>query len=240
MNLAYYCFCYGEKTPKMTLPSQKNLILGGSFTSETKDFLRDDTGTNLSWLNYHFGQTTGLFWMWRNAPEEYLGAMTYRLFWNDDEVRRNLAPNVLIVPREKDVNTAVRGSINHPVNLEQHFSWCHGSSGLSLLYGLVHMTERKFKPEMLRHLKEDSNLIPFNMFIAHRDVFGKVCEVLFDLTIAYYNEYNYLFEAMEKALGQRRVIDFLSERILHCIYKNIEHFIPGIQVYQAEVIDIPH
>jgi hypothetical protein len=240
MNLSYYCFCYGEKTPKMILPSQKNIMLGCAGKYVPEDYLRDDTGDNISWLNSHFGQTTGLFWLWKNAPDEYIGAMTYRLLWKDPDVRNNLAPNVLIVPKEKDVNTAVRGSINHYVNLEQHFSWCHGSSGLSLLYGLLNMTERKMKPEMLRHLKEDSNLIPFNMFVAHRDVFSKICDILFDVTFAYYNEYNYLFESMEKSLGQSRVIDFLSERILHCIYKNIDYFIPGVKIYQAEVIDIPH
>jgi hypothetical protein len=240
MSLAYYCFCYGEKTPKLFLPDQKNLMLGSAINGAPADFIRDDAGENLSRLNSIFGQSAGLYWMWKNAQEEYIGAMTYRLFWNDEEIRNNLDKNTLIVPKEKDVNTAIKGSVGSRINIEQHFSWCHGSTGLSLLYGLVNMTDRLIKPDMLKCLKTDQHLIPFNMFVAHRDVFHRVCEILFDITFAYYNEYSYLFDTIETAVGQARILDFLSERILHCIYKNINYFLPDIKIYQADVTDIPH
>lgn len=216
-------------------------MLGAKYYESPPGFLRDDDGDSISSLNCAFGQTTGLYWVWKNATEEYLGAHTYRLFWDEHHVKSlPLNKNILIVPEAVDVNQAIDSSNKYGYNLHSHYCWCHGELGLTLLYGLCHMRDTPITTDMIDNLKNQHMLIPFNMFIAHRDVFAKVCNLLFSVLFDYYNMYHNLIPAIEKQYGQKRILDFLSERILHIIYTNASTLLPGVEVIQSKVIDIPH
>lgn len=226
----------------MRLSGQKDLMLGAKYYETSPEFLRDDDGESISSLNCAFGQTTGLFWVWKNAPEEYLGAHTYRLFWDEERINLlNIKKNTLIVPEKIDIHDALAGtSDKHSYNLHSHYVWCHGELGLALLYGLCHMRDTAITTEMIEQLKYQQEIIPFNMFVAHRDVFDMVCNKLFGILFDYYNMYHNLIPAIEEQYGQKRVLDFLSERILHIIYTNAGTLLPGVEVVHSKVIDIPH
>jgi hypothetical protein len=111
---------------------------------------------------------------------------------------------------------------------------------VSLLYGLCKIDDIPITMSMIDSLKDQTRLHPFNMFISSNKIKNKICEILFNVLFKFYDHYFYLFQTIETHTGQKRILDFLAERILHIIYKNIEYFIPGTKVHEVGIINLPH
>ncbi len=226
----------------MNLQNQTNIMLGSAVHHNYSNlYTHDDTGDNISSLNHWFGQTTGLYWVWKNIDTEYVGICTYRLFWNEEELSKKIIDeNTIIIPKSIEVNTAIPYNQSNDYNILTQFIHCHGELPVCFLYYLAKINRIDITTDMIDDLKEQTKLHPFNMFIASKKIYNKICEILFNTLFELYNHFSYLFEAFEKQTGQKRILDFLSERILHIIYKNIDHFIPGSKVYECEIINLPH
>jgi hypothetical protein len=242
-DIQFYSFCFPNMPAKMRMSKQADLMLGAALHNMYDPaYYHDDTGDNISSKNYWFGQTTGLYWVWKNSNEDFVGMCTYRLFWNQEELSHiEIDENTLIIPKSIYVTPHVSHStpgVTH--SIMSHLMFCHGSVPISLLYGLSKIDSIPITVEMIDDLKNQEKLHPFNMFITSKKNSDKICEILFDILFKFYNCYDYLFQTIESHTGQKRILDFLAERILHIIYKNIDHFIPGIKVYEVDVLDLPH
>jgi hypothetical protein len=246
MNLIIYCNCTIERENILYTENQKNIILNShKLNLDEKEnllkrnFLLDDTNYNISNLNRYFGSLTGLFWVWKNAKEEYVGTCTYRIFWKDYS-HIKLEQNTLIVPKQIDVNTAISNSYKDYYNILDHYAHCHGDIFLKFLYGILMTENTKITSNMIDKLKYQHLIYPFNMFIAHKSVFNKICELLFEVLFLIYQKYSIFFEKIETATGQIRFLDFLAERLLHVIFTNIDELIPNINIVETETIHFPH
>lgn len=246
-DINLYCNCHKEKFNKRTEYSQKNLMLGSIFYEPSvktflfqKGFIFDDTGDNISHLNSFFGQLTGLYWIWKNSFEDIIGVNTYRLFWGDYFLKNDFKSNTLYIPEGVNVNLCVRGEAKENSNVHYHYSYCHGESGLNLLYDLSQKSNIAIKPYMIDDLKNQYLLHPFNMFISERKTFDKICNILFDVLLEYYFLYKPHFKKIEEERNQNRILDFLGERVLHIIYTNKDYFIPNIDIETIQVINIDH
>ena len=82
------------------MKNQIDLMLGAAM-HHTYDaaYSHDDTGDNISNKNRVFGQTTGIYWIWKNVSADYVGICTYRLFWNEEEISKvQIDEDTLITP----------------------------------------------------------------------------------------------------------------------------------------------
>ena len=82
-----------EKHSKLNWLGNKNF---------TKDWLRDDTGNNISYKNKNYGEYTFHYWLWKNyinkLDDEWIGFCQYRKFWtneNYDKSKLNIKINVI-------------------------------------------------------------------------------------------------------------------------------------------------
>jgi hypothetical protein len=247
MNINLYCNCHKNKINKRTEYQQKNLMLGSkNYDISLKEklpylgFLFDDTGDNISHLNQYFGQLTGLYWVWKNTEEEIIGTNTYRLFWGDYFLYNKFKKNTLYIPSPINVNNAFSGIDLITSNIYDHYSYCHGDLGWDCLKELSNQNKIPISIKMIEKLNTQHFLYPFNMFLSERNTFNKLCDILFDILFQIYDNYNHKFEEYVSYSGQTRILDFLSERILHIIYTNKDHFFSNIDIETISLIEFNH
>jgi len=241
-EIEFYSLCFPGKPAKMRMKKQTDLMLGAAIHNiYNAAYSHDDTEDNISDKNNWFGQTTGIYWVWKNINADYVGFCTYRLFWNEEEISKiNLDENTLIIPKPVDVRISIENVDGYQHSVLSHYTHCHGKALVPLLYGLCKVDDIPITIDMIDSLKNQIYLHPFSMFIASNKIKNKICSILFDVLFKFYDQYSYLFSALETNTQQNRMLDFLAERILHIIYKNIEYFIPGTKVHEVSIINLPH
>jgi len=244
-EITLYCNCHGNKTSKREQFNQKNLMCGSYVIPQDQrniNFLYDDTGDNISNLNKYFGELSGLYWVWKNTQDELVGTNQYRIFWNDEKLKKvNFDEKTLVVVEQIDVNKYTRGNPSKPLSTYDHYSYCHGETSLILLQGMCkHNINSKLKPYMIDDLKTISYFSPSNMFIANRVLFNKVCEVLFEILFEYNERFSYLFPLIDQKYGHMRIVDYLAERIFHIICANKNYFFGNINIVEIDMIEYPH
>ena len=45
-------------------------LLVGAFDKDCKEYLRDDSGDNISYKNRDYCELTGLYWIWKNTEDD--------------------------------------------------------------------------------------------------------------------------------------------------------------------------
>jgi len=240
----FYSFCFVNQPAKMRMPKQTDLMLGAAVhRMYNANYEHDDTGNNISDLNYWLGQTTGIYWVWKNSNKDYVGTCTYRIFWNEEELNSiNIDENTLIVPKAINVNTAAPPLTNDRYNLVTQYITCHGDLAISMLYATVNLENTKIKQHMLDDLKNSEFFHPYSMYITSKKVNDVICSVLFDTLLKIYFKYQHIFYLADKDKNgtYKRLLDYLAERILHLIYTNINYYIAGVKIHEVSIIDLPH
>lgn len=233
--LTLYCLCMDWKGPRHSQYNQKNLICNAASLSEERktqltfsNFLLDDTEKNISYLNHTFGDLTGLYWVWKNTSDEFVGVNQYRRFWCENEVNS-------IIP---DNNIVYIGGPFYPgcSALDMHIRW-HGNLAINTLRSLTKNPDYIFRSKDIDYLGKIYAQSQCNMFFCHRYLFDKLCSVLFEII---FDVFRISFEDIGKLPPrQRRIIAFLFELIITSVVEHGDYYLgsKGFQYVQYYVVE---
>lgn len=230
-DLVLYCNCFPGHTARVNQFQQRNLMCHAiSLDQDTRLQLRDlgwyfdDQGDNISMLNPWLGDLTGLYWVWRNTDDEWVGTNQYRRSYDDSDVSA-IQPNTN--------QLWISNWVTFPFSIRQQYQQCHGDTGLHVLWEAAKQGRIPFTTDMVQQLDYITAISPCNMFFAHRKVFDRVCEILFDIVLELYSGTKYMLPYMSPGPDGRvqiRTLAFIAERCLTLIYHNSRHFLGDVQI----------
>lgn len=226
-----YCCSLHQKPPRYQVTQGKliNVLAGASaFDEGTKQqyrddqWLMDDVGENISPLNSIFGDLTVLYWMWKNADDDFLGICQYRRPWIEEDVV-NSDDGVLYVPEP-----ALFGNMRH------QYESSHGT--FPAYQFSIDLANRKRIPltvDMLEYAWNQGVFHGCNMARGPKWLFDRYCELVFETMMPFYEENMNLCESLQGY--QRRSIAFVAERMITTllIYRN--HFFGEGKVKDARI-----
>ena len=189
LNLDIYCTTIRYFNVLNKLPSYiKPLGLGNA--TYPNNWFDEKNGENISNLNKYYGDTTGIYWIWKNRlknlpDNHWVGNCHYRKLWLNDlytEKQRSasgslysnlLKPNNEIFSKCEAVQ--VQPIVLKNENLYQQFKKVHK---VNILDECINFLESDEKGKFREYLNGNS-LSGLNMFIARTNTFKKYCESLF-------------------------------------------------------------
>jgi hypothetical protein len=235
MNLTLYCNSFAGKDPLHKQCNQKTLMCGSFYLTEdtkknciNKEYILDNTLQNISHLNHLLGDLTGLYWIWKNTTDEFVGTNQYRRFYDDNQLSSlfPLDKNTLYV---SDFLTFGESSWNQYIA-------SHGELGINVLKKASQLKSIPLTETMINSLYHTNKLSSCNTFFAHRTLFDKTCALLFEIIFELYRGSKYLLEFTQFGLhtgrdpNDKRLLAFLAERILNIIYIHKNYFFGNVNI----------
>jgi len=187
----------------------------GAALREDLGYLRDDTGENISSKNKSYCELTGLYWIWKNTADDYVGLVHYRRYFchlfnrncilSEDLARKKLEKYDIIVP--------IMGVFAQTV--AQQYEYCGFRKDLDLCGSVIQKLYSEYYSDYENVLNGHNSYFG-NMIIAKREIFDDYCKWLFDILfelekhtdLAGYNDF------------QQRIYGFISERLLTVYIKH--------------------
>lgn len=202
-------------------------LLAGAINHDTDyGYLVDSQGDNISSKNSNYCELTGLYWIWKNTDDDYVGLVHYRRFFscslgkedylNEKDIRRILKKYDVILPIKQPIKT----------NAREQYSSCGYDRDLDLLRDSIEELYPEYVDSFDR-VMNSHNLYLFNMMITSREILCDYCEWLFGILlnlepkvdISGYTDY------------QKRIYGFMSERLLNVYFDH-----NNMKVFQAGVV----
>lgn len=226
----FYCNSFNGKDPLHSQGFQKTLISGAyTLTDEQikscvqKQYLLDNTMDHISHLNPVLGDLTGLYWIWKNTNHEYVGTNQYRRFYDDNELNTlQLNKQSLYVSEFIDFGAE---------SVWDQYIKCHTDLGIKILKKAIQHNTVPITNWMVDSLYTKNGLSSCNSFFAHKELFDRVCDILFGIMFELYEGCKYILDDIQatmhygKSPSDKRLLAFLAERILNIIYFNSYYFL---------------
>lgn len=176
---------------------------------------RDNTGDHIAQKNNLYCELTGLYWVWKNLENDYLGICHYRRYFSCGSLNgiKNqtwdsiAAYNDIMMELERYQILLPRKRHYYITNRKSHFIKAHGTGALhatqSALYHLYPEYGEAWETSMAR-----SSGHIYNMCIMRKDLLHEYCQWLFPL----------LFQVEDILERQNqlspRLMGFIGERLL--------------------------
>lgn len=195
-------------------PEYRNELIG-------KGYQFDDSGDNISHLNKWLGDLTGLYWVWKNTSEEFVGTTHYRRFWDETEMSK--------LQYDKNTIYITRPGVFTCDTYYQYLE-AHTEIGLLTLREAATRGNINLTPEIIDTLKQVNFLSTCNMFFAHRTLFDKICTVLFEIVLEHYEGTKYVLPFIQPK-DETRMVAFVAERVCTLLYMHKDYYFgPGINI----------
>lgn len=156
-------------------PEERIIQVGAALTKKRifEDVLTDCEGENISVRNRQYSELTGLYWMWKNAKEDYLGLVHYR--------RHFLLPNNWLQRMEQNhIDVILPVPLYVGPNLEDNYKSRHDPFDWDFL---IKYFKEKFTLEydFMLEVFHGSLYTPCNMFIMRKEILNDLCSWMFPI-----------------------------------------------------------
>ena len=154
------------------------------------NWLKENSGENISHLNKFFGEASGMYWLWKNymsnfKKDEWIGFCQYRRLWLNDLFESKQKTNIsslysnLLNPNNEIFSECnailLQPTIISRRNLNSEFESIYGDNTISKCVDFVDEKNKKDFKEFLKGHK----MSICNMFITKPDIFISYCEDMF-------------------------------------------------------------
>lgn len=96
--MAIYVITHKKFNPPFRLFDRKTLLVGAEKSNLSGFDYYDNLGKNISYKNKNYCELTGIYWLWKNVSDDYIGVEHYRRLFshsflkksllNDDEIKK--------------------------------------------------------------------------------------------------------------------------------------------------------
>ncbi len=183
---------YSVPSDPVYLPMHVGAILGVPVQREiitdshrVMSWIGDDTGDNISFLNPHFCELTGMYWAWRNLDSDYIGLVHYRRYFalpgkrgtreeriiTGEELRPIIAAYPVIVPAKRRY---------YIETLYSHYEHTHGAVYLDRTREVIAARCPEYLGAFDRTMGQRWGYM-FNMMIMEREWLDRYCSWLFPI-----------------------------------------------------------
>ena len=174
----YVASSINDKKPDTSyayLPEEKIIQVGAELTDKRLEnaFVYDNAGENISNKNNQYCELTALFWMWKNASEDYIGLVHYRRHFL-------LPPNWAYIMDRHHIDVILPVPLYVAPSISENYKERHIASDWEYLmqYFKNNMSEEYDSAKTFF----DGNLYsPCNMLITRREVLNHLCSWLFPI-----------------------------------------------------------
>jgi len=201
----------------------------------------DNTNDNISYKNKEYCELTGMYWLWKNCNDKFIGICHYRRHFSSNEKecvlkgKNIIGNNELTVLLEQYDIIVPKGMSLMKGTVFSQYSKIHYIRDLFLLRDCISKTNSDYI-QSFEKVMNQSILHPFNMVITRKNIFDEYCNWLFStlfdyeskIDISTYNNY------------QKRLYGFLAERLFTVwLFHNHNRFsIKEIDVVEIENIPV--
>ena len=194
-DIQIFSLCYSRKNFKFLDDSVVTPLQVGAANGDNVCVLKDNTGENISCLNFFYIESTGTYWIWKNVHDaEYKGQMQYRRPLSGV----NETMNFKEIFDKYDVITCE--PFNHPENskptkdqpmcipantVEEGYKFSNCIDDLYILEIAIKHFHPEYAKDYDKYIKNGENLYYSNGFIMKSEDYNRYCEFLFDCLTHY-------------------------------------------------------
>lgn len=210
MNIAVAAVTHKEY-PVCRDPLYIPLMAGSALMGEVPaEYVRDDTGDNISASNRTYCELTGLYWVWKNLDADHIGICHYRRYFASAESRRK----ILGIAEAGELMTHAGVLLPRPrryfieTNYSQ-YAHAHHAADLDKTREIIAGAYPDYVDAFDRRMRMRTGH-RFNMFIMSREMLDGYCSWLFDILF----ELEKQLDISDYAEKDKRVFGYVAERLL--------------------------
>ncbi|MBQ9210892.1 MAG: DUF4422 domain-containing protein [Clostridia bacterium] len=161
-------------------------------------FQKDNTGDNISKLNWCFGTQTALYWAWKNLAVDYTGLVHYRRYFLNRKPKKGEDPFYCILTKDQLLPLLARYRVIVPKKrhyyIESVYShYSHTMNGGKEQFDLTRKIIEEKTPEYLESFDKvmrGTSAYIFNMMILEKSLFDEYCCWLFTILFELFERYD--------------------------------------------------
>lgn len=194
------------------LTDNYKILQVGAYKGHIKADYYDDIGTNISNKNSSYCELTGIYWLWKNCNDNYIGIVHYRRYFSKSFSKRKIASYNELISLMKNKDCVLPFFNSFPISVQSFY--LKDNAGFQKdLDNLRSIIEKKH-PEYLKDfdtvMKSHGEYF-YNMIFCKKKFYDDYCEWLFDIIFDLEN----ITDTSNYTIYQSRIYGFLSERLLN-------------------------